>query len=93
MPDTNATPQKADVFGDTITEGKPINGEMITISLTKTYAVKLGKSVAKVKCESVADTVKNKESLSFLKTLHNTGISYKDLELSDDVATFLDTYL
>lgn len=85
--------KKADVFGDVIVEGKPLNGDAVTLTLPKAFAVKLGKSVAKIKCDTIPDLVKAKDSLNFLKTLHGAGIDYAELELSPDITNFLDTYL
>jgi hypothetical protein len=92
--DTNTEVKKADVFGDTITEGTPIDADRkITVNLSRVFAIKLGKSIAKNKCETIADAVKSKDSFVFLKSLHIAGIDYKEMELHDDVANFLEAYL
>jgi len=94
MSEPIVTPKKTDVLGDVIKELPPVGDDNVTLTVKKAYAVKLGKSVTRtLKCDNLAETVKAKDNLAFLKSLNDAGVTWEDLEVTAEVRAFVEAYL
>jgi len=88
--------KKIEIAGDVIRELPPVahtDFETISVTVHKNYARKLGKSISKNKCETLADAVKAKESLAFLKSLNDAGLTWEELEVPAEIHNFIQAYL